>query len=170
MPLRKPLLNLRETSLSVLMRPVPVVFLLLAFSAQLSVDVLEYDRVGGIVDRSRSYQVERSISVLLRSYRQRSQQRENVHFLMEAEGYPQLAQVFFWTWRERLPVESQSNQLMFFLTNLHLLGIPILRSNHPSHSLVRPLFSLHVPQRLHRTCVLLWRLPKLEVPLAISIR
>jgi len=25
----------------------------------------------------------------------------------------------------------------------------------------------HIPQRLHRTCVLLWRLPKDEVPLAV---
>ena len=36
-PLRKPLLNLRDTSFNERMRPVPVVFLLLAFSPQLSV-------------------------------------------------------------------------------------------------------------------------------------
>lgn len=29
---------------------------------------------------------------------------------------------------------------------------------------------LHIPQRRHRTCVLLWRLPNEEVPLAISFR
>ena len=28
----------------------------------------------------------------------------------------------------------------------------------------------HIPQRLHRTCVLLWRLPKDEVPLAVVVR
>ena len=26
-----------------------------------------------------------------------------LHFLMPARGYPQLAQVFFWTWSERDP-------------------------------------------------------------------
>ena len=35
--MRKPLLNLRETSFNERMRPVPVVFLLLAFSPQLTV-------------------------------------------------------------------------------------------------------------------------------------
>lgn len=29
---------------------------------------------------------------------------ENVHFLIPALGYPQLEQVFFWTWSEREPV------------------------------------------------------------------
>ena len=38
-PCWKPFLNFLETSLRVLMRPVPVVFLLLAFSPQLSVIV-----------------------------------------------------------------------------------------------------------------------------------
>ena len=37
-PVRKPFLNLRETPLRVRMRPVPVVFLRLAFSLQLSVE------------------------------------------------------------------------------------------------------------------------------------
>lgn len=37
-PVLKPLLNLRATCLSVLILPVPVVFLLLAFSPQLSVN------------------------------------------------------------------------------------------------------------------------------------
>jgi hypothetical protein len=27
---------------------------------------------------------------------------------------------------------------------------------------------MDIPQRLHRVCVLLWRLPKLEVPFAVS--
>ena len=39
------------------------------------------------------------------------ERRLDVHFLMEALGYPQLEQVCFWTWRERLPVESLSISL-----------------------------------------------------------
>jgi len=96
----KPLLNLRLMCLRVLMRPVPVVFLLLAFSPQLSVDVLvlvikemSRGRVGSV-----RFLVEGRCATVVRG-----KDYENVHLLMLLLGYPQLEHVCFWTWRDRLP-------------------------------------------------------------------
>lgn len=63
------------------MRPVPVVFLLMAFSDQLS--ILRYGQV--YWDEGGGHRV------------------GDVHFLVFAAGYPQLEQVCFWTWKERRP-------------------------------------------------------------------
>jgi hypothetical protein len=70
LPSRKPFLNLRPTVLRYLMRPVPVVFLRLAFSDQLSV----------------SCQPWCSSSSASSGY------RVNLHFRILAAGYPQAAQ------------------------------------------------------------------------------
>lgn len=43
-----------------------------------------------------------------------------VHFLMLALGYPQLEQVCFWTWRDRLPVGGT-----FISTRVHSISQPM---------------------------------------------
>lgn len=72
-PCWKPFLNLRATNLRYLIRPVPVVFLRLAFSLQLSGVRLDMVRV---LHTNCRYE-------------------QNSHFLVLAAGYPQLLQVFF---------------------------------------------------------------------------
>lgn len=87
-PERKPLENLRETSLRDRMRPEPVVFLRLAFSPQLS--------VGRCV--SHLCAVKSGAPRWFESHGSESNCRakgEDVHFLIPALGYPQLAQVCF---------------------------------------------------------------------------
>jgi hypothetical protein len=80
-PVRKPLENLRGMVLRYRMRPLPVVFLRLAFSPQLTVmcyslpGLYFLDWVG------------------------------DVHLRVLAAGYPHEAQVCFWMWRERRPVK-----------------------------------------------------------------
>ena len=71
---------------------------------------------------------------------------KDVHFLILAFGYPQFEHSFFWTCIEREP------------------AVVIIISDY-SLDPVEGVFI--IPQRLHRTCVLLWRLPKLEVPFAV---
>jgi hypothetical protein len=68
----------------------------------------------------------------------------DVHFRMLAAGYPQAEHVCFWMWRDRRP---GANQLMLC-----------------SHVEVKD-----APQRRQRVCVLLWRLPKLDVPFAVGL-
>jgi len=68
----------------------------------------------------------------------------DLHFLMPALGYPQFAQVCFCTWRDRWPGASVSIPATATISS-----------------------SMSIPQRLHRTCVLLCRFPKLPVPLAV---
>jgi hypothetical protein len=77
-PVRKPLLKRRGTFLRCRMRPVPVVFLRLAFSPQLTV-ILSIDCKSVIV-----------VSI-------------DVHLRVLAAGYPHEEHVCFWMWRERRP-------------------------------------------------------------------
>ena len=56
---------------------------------------------------------------------------------------------------ERSRAYVSRNGQKFFLHSLSSAMILILPS--------------HIPQRLHRTCVLLWRLPKLDVPFAVPV-
>lgn len=65
---------------------------------------------------------------------------------MPALGYPQFEQVCFWTWRDRRPIYVE---------------ISTCSSFHQSP------VAMSIPQRRHKTCVLLWRLPKLDVPFAV---
>jgi hypothetical protein len=74
------------------MRPVPVVFLRLAFSLQLSV------WPGSASDLLPPLHPSSMCRVSSGVY-----SSDNVHFLMEAAGYPQEAQVCFWMWKARRP-------------------------------------------------------------------
>lgn len=107
-PCWKPLENLRETSLSERMRPLPVVFLRLAFSPQLSVESALV-----LVRELWSFSMFVWVRALLPGDAMMAAvkwNRDHVHFLMLALGYPQLEQVFFCTCMERRPVYHSLNQ------------------------------------------------------------
>jgi len=69
------------------MRPVPVVFLLFAFSDQLST-------IHNVRTKFGSYREQRTVG--------------NIHLRTLAAGYPQDEQVLFWMWKERRPQRRQS--------------------------------------------------------------
>ncbi len=87
-PVWKPFLNRRGTPFKCLMRPVPVVFLRLAFSPQLSVYLLAQVPTGTPFAFPR---------IVLEDV------RYHIHCLILAAGYPHDEQVCFWMWRDRRP-------------------------------------------------------------------
>jgi hypothetical protein len=173
-PVRKPLLNLRETSFNERMRPVPVVFLLLAFSPQLSVVlhvrcVFSYVK-GGCVVVVR----ERCVDGLL-----------NVGWLFV--GHNGCVRGVLIGGRG-IGIGSEERTLSDASAGVAAVGASVLLDVERARTCVWPSVSISgsgrtrrliesgrrrrwvvgscIPQRLHRTCVLLWRLPKDPVPLA----
>ena len=75
----------------------------------------------------------------------------DVHFRVFAAGYPQPEHVFFWMCIERRPSSTRS------------------ASVRPAAGWPFSVASVDSPQRRHSVCVLLCRLPKLEVPFAVAV-
>jgi len=168
-PAWKPFLNRRETCWRYRMRPVPVVFLRLAFSDQLSDRIFHVSLCPPVQYTTSLNHAQNTIA--------RSRSGGDVHFRTLAAGYPHEAQVLFWMWSERRPVRSIPMSAFSFVINASRFILPqeLPPFSEFSNPYVNvegrvegpPGVSIDVPHRRHRVCDLLWRLPKLEVPFAI---
>ena len=174
-PVRNPLLNLRLTSFNERMRPVPVVFLLLAFSPQLTVSLHVRIGVLGMEEVCR-FEVcgEWGVDMCRRDV--------DSCFVVGLQG-----NVGGIVIGGEVCIGSERT-LSDASAGVAAVGASVLLDVERAgacDSVVRQHFGSRgdwsdavvvvgggscIPQRLHRTCVLLWRLPKDPVPLAARNR
>lgn len=124
-PVWNPFLNLREMVLRYLMRPVPVVFLRLAFSDQLSVHPEKFH-----VSPLSLFPPFVIPFVLSRCHlaNPSGEGGKSVHLRVFAAGYPHDAQVLVWLWRERRPHRRQRPWVLLCLFEKCLLVWSFARS------------------------------------------